>query len=60
MFHPTQDHKLKQNYFINNLKTELTSFAKENILMCRNFDFYMDPKLDKMNSMSNRNDNPQL
>ncbi len=53
---PTRDHKLEQNNFITKLKAELTSFTNENILVVGDFNFYMDPKLYKMDSKSNRND----
>ncbi len=58
IYAPTQDHKLEQNDFIQNFKTELSYFANENILIHGDFNFYMDPQIDKMDSMSNRNDNP--
>ncbi len=54
----TQDHKLKQNNFIKNLKNELTSFASENILIGGDLNFYIEKKLDKIDSMININDNP--
>ncbi len=59
IYAPTQDgHKLEQNIFINKFKLELSPFTNENILIGGDFNFCMDSKLDNMDSMSNRNDNP--
>ncbi len=58
IYAPTQDHKLEQNDFIHRFKTELSYFANENILIGGDFNFYMEPQIDKMDSLSNRNDNP--
>ncbi len=55
---PTQDHKLDQNKFTSKIKKELGPFANENIILGGDFNFYMNPKLDKMDNMSGKNDDP--
>ncbi len=57
MYAPTQDYQFYQNNFSNKINEELTPFANESILLWGDFNFYMQPKLDKMDSMSNRYDN---
>jgi exonuclease III len=58
VYAPTQDHKLEQNNFSVKIKEELAPYANDNILLGGDFNFYKNPKLDKMDSMINKNDNP--
>ncbi len=58
VYSPTQDHKLDQNKCASKLKEELAPFANENIILGGDFNFYMDRKLDKIDNMSGKNDNP--
>ncbi len=57
IYAPTQCHKLDQNNFILKFQNDLDPFANENVILVRDFKFYMNTKLDKMDSMSNRFDN---
>ncbi len=58
VYSPTHDHKLDQNKFASKIKEELSPFANENIILGVDFNFDMDPKLDKMDNMSGKNDDP--
>ncbi len=46
-----------QKNFINIVKDTLSPYVNENILLSRDFNFYMYLKLDKIETMSNKNDN---
>ncbi len=60
MYAPTQDHKLEQNNFSIKLKNKLAPFVTENILLGGgggDFNQQINPKLDTMDNMMNRQDN---
>ncbi len=57
VYAPTQEHKQDQNSFAIKLKNVLAPFMNENILLGGDFNFYLNPKLDKLDIMSNKNDN---
>ncbi len=57
MYAPTREHKTDQNNFIKYLKETLIPYANENILLGGDFNFYLDLKLDKIDTMSNKSDN---
>ncbi len=44
---PTQQHKKDQLDFINFLKSHINKFDTENIIMGGDFNFYINPELDK-------------
>ncbi len=54
---PTREHKTDQNYFIKSLKDTLIPYANENIPLGGDFNFYLDFKLDKIDTMSNIGEN---
>ncbi len=54
---PTQDHKGDQINFLIDVKNSLSTYQKENILLGGDFNQHLNPKLDKIDSMSNKNDN---
>jgi exonuclease III len=58
IYAPCQGFKLDQNNFILKIKNELAPFMNDNIVLGGDFNFYTNPKLDKLDSMSNKNDNP--
>ncbi len=58
LYSPTRDHKLDQNTFTSLVNNELAPFENENIIIGGDFNIYLNPKLDKIESMSNKNDNP--
>ena len=58
IYAPTRDHKCDQINFIKKLKNMLIPYENQNLLVGGDFNFYLDPKLDKLDSMSNRHDNP--
>ncbi len=58
LYAPTRDHKLDQNTSISLVNNELATFDNENIIIGGDFNIYLNPKLDKIESMSNKNDNP--
>ncbi len=55
---PTQQYKNDQINFINFIKKEINNFENENIIMGRDFNFYMDPDLDKQKNMKGKDINP--
>ncbi len=57
VYAPTQEHKQDQNNFAIKLKNVVAPFMNENILLGGDINFYLNPKLDKLNIMSNKNDN---
>ncbi len=54
---PTQDHKRDQINFLIDAKNSLSTYENENILLGGDFNLNLNPKLDKIDSMSNKNDN---
>lgn len=58
VYAPTRDHKSEQIKFIKELKNYLTIYQNHNIIIGGDFNLYLNPKLDKMDTMSNNNDNP--
>ncbi len=54
---PTQDHKHDQINFLIDVKNYLSTYQNENILLGGDFNLHLNPKLDKIDSMSNKNDN---
>ncbi len=44
--------------FINLIKKEINNFENENIIMGGDFNFYMDPDLDKQKNMTGKDLNP--
>ncbi len=57
VYAPTREHKSELNNFIKVVKDTLAPYVNENILLGEDFNFYMDLKLDKIESMSNKHDN---
>ncbi len=52
-----REHKTDQNNFIKYLKETLILYAKETNLLGGDFNFYLDLKVDKIDTMSNKSDN---
>ncbi len=52
IYAPTQCYTLDQNYFILKAKKELAPFANENLILRGDLNFYLNPKLDNIDSMS--------
>ncbi len=57
---PTRDHKKEQISFINSLKDKLSSLEQDNLLIAGDLNLYLDPKLDKQDSISNKNDHSEF
>ncbi len=57
---PTQQYKNDQINFINFIKKEINNVENENIIMGGDFNFYMDPDLDKQKHMTGKDINPVL
>ncbi len=57
---PTRDHKKEQISFINSLKDKLSSLEQHNLLIGGDLNLYLDPELDKQDSLSNKNDHPEF
>ncbi len=49
---------IDQNTFINLVNNELAPFKNENSIIGGDFNIYLNPKLDQIESMSNKNYNP--
>ncbi len=60
VYAPTRGHKKEQIYFINSLKDKLSSLEQHNLLIGGDLNLYLDPKLDKQDSLSNKNDRPEF
>ncbi len=58
LYAPTKDYKLDQNNFAELINNKLAPLETNNIILGRDLNIYLDPKLDKMNNKSNKNDNP--
>ena len=57
VYFPTRDHKTEQNNFMKILQDHLSPFENDNLLVGGDFNLYLDPKLDKLDTMTNKNDN---
>ncbi len=57
VYAPTQDHKRDQINFLINVKNSLSTYQNENILLGGDFNLHLNPKLDTIDSMSNKSDN---
>ncbi len=57
-YEPTKQHKKDQLDFINFLKSNINKFDTENIIMGSNFNFYINPELDKQKNMNSRETSP--
>jgi exonuclease III len=57
VYAPTKDHKADQIKFIKNLQSYISPYENENLIIGGDFNFYLNPKLDKQESMNNKNDN---
>ena len=55
---PTRDKKTEQIKFIKELKNYLLQYEHHNIIIAGDFNIYLNSKLDKLDKMSNKNDNP--
>ena len=58
IYAPTRDNKAAQISFIKNLKNFISPYENENIILGGDFNLYLNKKLDKQDSMSNKCDNP--
>jgi exonuclease III len=58
VYAPTRDHKAQQLKFITELQQMITPYQNENLLIGGDFNLYLNLKLDKLDSMSNKGDNP--
>ncbi len=54
---PTQQHKNDQINFIKMTKHRVNKFKDENIIIAGDFNFYMNPKLDKLETITHKHDN---
>ncbi len=54
---PPQQYKNDQINFVKMTKNLLNKFDHENIIIAGDFNFYINPKLDKIESMTNKHDN---
>ena len=57
IYAPTKDHRIEQNNFITELKDIISAYKGQTMLIGGDFNFYMDPSLDKLDTMSQLNDN---
>ncbi len=60
VYAPTRDHKKEQISFINSLKDKRSSLEQHNLLIGGDLNLYLDPKLDKQDSLSSKNDHPEF
>ena len=58
IYAPTRDHKAQQIQFITEFKQMITPFQNENLILGGDFNLYLNLKLDKLDCMSNKGDNP--
>ncbi len=58
LYASTKDHTLDQNNFAELIKNKLGPFETDNVILGGDINIYPDPKRDKMDNMSNKNDNP--
>ncbi len=59
IYSPTRDHKKDQLNFIRYVKEQICQFENETFLIGGDYNFYIDPKMDKLSTMSDTNDNPE-
>ncbi len=57
IYAPIREHKTAQHNFIKSVMYTLIPYANENILLGGDLNFYLDLKLDKIDTMSNKGDN---
>ncbi len=57
LYVPTKDHKLDQNNFAQLIKNKLAPFETDKTILGGHLNIYLDPKLEKMDNMSNKNNN---
>jgi exonuclease III len=57
-YSPTKDHRAEQIKFIKEFKNYISKYENLNIVIGGDFNIYLNPKLDKSDKMSNKNDNP--
>ncbi len=55
---PAQWHKKDLLDFINFLRSHINNFDTEKIIMCRDFNFYINTDLDKRKNMNSSDTNP--
>ena len=53
------DHRKEQILFIDILRNKLATLDQENFILGGDLNIYLDPKLDKQNTMSNKSDHPK-
>jgi len=58
IYAPTRDHKADQINFIKSLQNLLNQFENQNTIIGGDFNFYLNPKVDKSDTVTNKNDNP--
>ena len=58
VYAPTRDSKMEQLAFIKTVKEQMIKYENESFLAGGDFNFYMS-KLDRIDSMSHKNDNPE-
>ncbi len=57
VYSPTHDNRNDQNNFVIKLSNMMTPYEYENMILTDEYGFYTNPKLDKIDSMSNENYN---
>ena len=57
IYAPTTTNKLEQNNFIQLIKSELAPHVNENIIIGGDFNLCLNPKIDRQDNMSHKNDN---
>ena len=58
IYAPTRQFKAEQIKFIKDFKNYLSKYEHQNLIIGGDFNLYLNPTLDKLDSMSNKNDNP--
>jgi exonuclease III len=59
IYAPTMDHRKEQILFIDILRNKLATLDQENFILGGDLHIYVDPKQDKLDTMSNKSDHPQ-
>jgi len=59
IYAPTMDHRKEQIFFINTLRNKLATLDQENFILGGDLNIYLNPKLDKLDTMSNKYDHPE-
>jgi hypothetical protein len=57
LYAPTQDHKTEQINFAKFVQEKLSPFENENLIVGGDFNFYLNPKLDKQDNIKHTLDN---